>query len=119
MDWDNIKVCCWRRGGEFEQCFHWYVQSPLLFFFSLSLLNKTKQAVDLLAVLRSFTPPGGFVQKVSIIPTEFGAERMKMEDEKGPQTLWKDLGDEEEEEEEEDDDDDEDDKDHDINSESK
>ena len=22
MDWDNIKVCCWRRGGEFEQCFH-------------------------------------------------------------------------------------------------
>ena len=44
---------------------------------------------------------------------------MKMEDEKGPQTLWKDLGDEEEEEEEEDDDDDEDDKDHDINSESK
>lgn len=53
------------------------------------------------------------MKKVSIIPTEFGVERMKMEDEKGPQTLWEDLGEEEEEEADDDDDDN-----NDINSES-
>ncbi|XP_057329046.1 ESF1 homolog [Microplitis mediator] len=42
------------------------------------------RAVDLMVLFTSFLPPGGLVRSVTIYPTEFGLERMKEEDIKGP-----------------------------------
>ncbi|KAH9246831.1 hypothetical protein BASA81_015609 [Batrachochytrium salamandrivorans] len=42
------------------------------------------RAVDLLAILGSFAPPLGAILRVSIYPTQFGLERMELEDENGP-----------------------------------
>jgi hypothetical protein len=47
------------------------------------------RAVDLLAVLRSFAPPGGVVYSVSIYPSEFGKGRMRDEAVHGPR-IWDD-----------------------------
>lgn len=42
------------------------------------------RAVDLLAILNSFVPPVGAILRVSIYPTQFGRERLLMEEENGP-----------------------------------
>ncbi|KAG8042449.1 hypothetical protein G9C98_005083 [Cotesia typhae] len=42
------------------------------------------RAVDIMALVISFLPPGGLVKSVTIYPTEFGLERMKEEELKGP-----------------------------------
>lgn len=41
-------------------------------------------AVDLLCVLRSYTPPGGSVHNVTIYPSDFGIERMNEEELRAP-----------------------------------
>jgi hypothetical protein len=41
-------------------------------------------AVDLLYVLRSYTPPGGTVHNVTIYPSDFGIERMNEEELRAP-----------------------------------
>ncbi|XP_075557757.1 ESF1 homolog [Dermacentor variabilis] len=45
------------------------------------------RAHDLFMLLNSFKPPGGIVQRVSIYPSEFGKERMAVEQVKGPAEL--------------------------------
>ncbi|MFT7806182.1 ESF1 homolog isoform X2 [Arapaima gigas] len=45
------------------------------------------KAKDLLALLSSFKPEGGFVLSVKIYPSEFGKERMKLEQVQGPLEL--------------------------------
>ncbi|XP_029379638.1 ESF1 homolog isoform X2 [Echeneis naucrates] len=45
------------------------------------------KARDLLALLSSFTPKGGAVLSVKIYPSEFGKERLKMEETQGPPEL--------------------------------
>ncbi|XP_076584918.1 ESF1 homolog [Chaetodon auriga] len=45
------------------------------------------KAKDLLAVLNSFTPKGGAVLSVKIYPSEFGKERLKVEETQGPLEL--------------------------------
>uniref|UniRef100_A0A3Q1EFC1 ESF1, nucleolar pre-rRNA processing protein, homolog (S. cerevisiae) n=1 Tax=Acanthochromis polyacanthus TaxID=80966 RepID=A0A3Q1EFC1_9TELE len=45
------------------------------------------KAKDLLALLNSFTPPGGAVLSVKIYPSEFGKERLKVEETQGPLEL--------------------------------
>ncbi|XP_071055826.1 ESF1 homolog [Onthophagus taurus] len=42
------------------------------------------RAVDIMVLLNSFVPQGGLIKNVSIYPSEFGKERMKEEDLKGP-----------------------------------
>lgn len=42
------------------------------------------RAVDLMAVLSSFLPPGGRILKVAVYPSEFGRERMEKEEMEGP-----------------------------------
>jgi len=42
------------------------------------------RAVDLLAILRSFVPPGGEVKRVTVYPSKFGLERMAYESRYGP-----------------------------------
>ncbi|EFA01774.1 ESF1 homolog [Tribolium castaneum] len=42
------------------------------------------RAVDLMVLFNSFLPPGGAVKSVVIYPSEFGKERMKEEEVKGP-----------------------------------
>ena len=39
---------------------------------------------DLFAVLRSFTPKGGSLERVSVYPSDFGLERMSVENKLGP-----------------------------------
>lgn len=46
------------------------------------------RAVDLLAILSSFTPPGA-VRRVQVFPSNFGLERMAKEAQQGPANLWK------------------------------
>ena len=58
------------------------------------------RAVDLFAILASFTPPGG-VRRVQIFPSNFGMERMAKEAVHGPSDLWKESSDKMNEEEEE------------------
>jgi hypothetical protein len=61
---------------------------------------KHVRAVDLFAILASFTPPGG-VRRVQIFPSNFGLERMAKEAVYGPSDLWKESGAKTNEEEEE------------------
>jgi len=42
------------------------------------------RACDLFAVLRSFTPKGGSLERVSVYPSDFGLERMAVENKFGP-----------------------------------
>jgi len=42
------------------------------------------KSVDLLALLSSFVPAGGRIEKVSIYPSEFGKDRMQREELEGP-----------------------------------
>ncbi|XP_065538380.1 ESF1 homolog [Lathamus discolor] len=46
------------------------------------------KAKDLLALFNSFTPKGGTVFSVKIYPSEFGKERLKEEEQKGPVELF-------------------------------
>ncbi|KAL2305714.1 hypothetical protein Nmel_003601 [Mimus melanotis] len=46
------------------------------------------KAKDLLALFTSFTPKGGAVFSVKIYPSEFGKERLKEEEQKGPVELF-------------------------------
>lgn len=46
------------------------------------------RAVDILAVLRSFCPPKGRVQRVTVYPSDYGLERMAEEATAGPQGIW-------------------------------
>ena len=45
------------------------------------------RAVDVLAVLRSFAPPRGRVDRVTVYPSDYGLERMAVEDVRGPGAL--------------------------------
>ncbi|XP_058452936.1 ESF1 homolog [Malaya genurostris] len=45
------------------------------------------RAVDIMVMLNSFLPRGSIILKVTIYPSEFGKERMKEEEERGPQEL--------------------------------
>ena len=49
----------------------------------------TVRAVDLLAIFRSFLPPGGRLKRVAVLPSKFGLERMAQEELHGPQGAWK------------------------------
>ena len=49
---------------------------------------KHVRAVDLFAILMSFTPPGS-IKKVQVYPSDFGLERMKEEAVRGPTGIWK------------------------------
>ncbi|XP_011301113.1 ESF1 homolog [Fopius arisanus] len=42
------------------------------------------RAVDLMVLFNSFLPPGGLIHSVTIYPSEFGLERLKEEEMKGP-----------------------------------
>ncbi|XP_049656289.1 ESF1 homolog [Accipiter gentilis] len=46
------------------------------------------KAKDLLALFNSFTPEGGTIFSVKIYPSEFGKERLKEEEQKGPVELF-------------------------------
>ncbi|XP_050079215.1 ESF1 homolog [Anopheles maculipalpis] len=45
------------------------------------------RAVDVMVLLSSFLPPGSAIKSVTIYPSEFGKQRMKEEEERGPQEL--------------------------------
>ncbi|PRW59387.1 Pre-rRNA-processing esf1 [Chlorella sorokiniana] len=47
------------------------------------------RAVDILAVLRSFVPKGGAIQRVVVYPSDYGLERMAKEAVMGPQGIFK------------------------------
>ena len=54
-------------------------------------------ACDILAVLRSFVPPGGpaasdSVRRVTVYKSDYGIERMKVEDKEGPGAFFKGYG---------------------------
>ncbi|KAG2763368.1 hypothetical protein PC129_g6757 [Phytophthora cactorum] len=46
------------------------------------------RAVDLFALCQSFAPATGSVQNVTIYPSDFGLQKMKEEEQHGPQGLW-------------------------------
>ncbi|KAG3118905.1 hypothetical protein PI124_g11569 [Phytophthora idaei] len=46
------------------------------------------RAVDLFALCQSFAPATGAVQNVTIYPSDFGLQKMKEEEQHGPQGLW-------------------------------
>ncbi|TYZ62740.1 hypothetical protein PybrP1_000181 [[Pythium] brassicae (nom. inval.)] len=48
------------------------------------------RAVDLLALFQSFAPATGAVHDVTIYPSNFGLQKMKEEEQFGPQGLWRD-----------------------------
>lgn len=48
------------------------------------------RAIDLFALCQSFAPATGAVQNVTIYPSDFGLQKMKEEEQFGPQGLWKD-----------------------------
>ncbi|GMF12588.1 unnamed protein product [Phytophthora lilii] len=48
------------------------------------------RAVDLFALCQSFAPATGAVQNVTIYPSDYGLQKMKEEEQHGPQGLWDD-----------------------------
>lgn len=54
-------------------------------------------------MLKSFLPESGSIESVTVYPSDFGLERLKEEEVKGPQPLW--GGDQAEEEEDSDEED--------------
>lgn len=56
------------------------------------------RAVDILAVLRSFLPPGGAVQRVVVYPSDFGLARLAEEELHGPRAAFATAGDDSDEE---------------------
>lgn len=48
------------------------------------------RVVDLFALCQSFAPATGAVQNVTIYPSDFGLQKMKEEEQHGPQGLWDD-----------------------------
>lgn len=52
------------------------------------------RAVDLMVSLNSFLPPGGIILSVAIYPSDYGLQRMKEEDVKGPTELVNNCSDE-------------------------
>ena len=44
--------------------------------------------MDILAVLRSFLPPGGSIRAVTVYPSDYGIQRMKDEAAAGPQVRY-------------------------------
>lgn len=65
------------------------------------------KAVDLYAVLRSFLPKGGEMKSVTVYPSEFGLQRMKEEELRGPVGLFDDENEKSDEDDDADDDDEE------------
>ncbi|XP_053681352.1 ESF1 homolog [Anopheles nili] len=61
------------------------------------------RAVDVMVLLSSFLPPGSAIKSVTIYPSEYGKQRMKEEEERGPQELTSHTVEDSEEEEEDDD----------------
>lgn len=57
------------------------------------------QAVDLYVVLSSFLPKDGQILSVAVYPSEFGLQRMKEEEVRGPVGLFDDENDEDNEDE--------------------
>uniref|UniRef100_A0A182MSW3 Uncharacterized protein n=1 Tax=Anopheles culicifacies TaxID=139723 RepID=A0A182MSW3_9DIPT len=45
------------------------------------------RAVDVMVLLSSFLPPGSAIKSVTIYPSEYGKQRLKEEEERGPQEL--------------------------------
>lgn len=62
-------------------------QTPSPFIAVMDMDWKHVRAVDLFAILSSFTPPGA-VRRVQIFPSNFGLERMAKEKQYGPENLW-------------------------------
>lgn len=60
------------------------------------------RAVDLMVLFNSFLPTGGFIRSVTIYPSEFGLQRMKEEEIKGPTELTEDIKEREIEDEDDD-----------------
>ncbi|EEC44270.1 predicted protein [Phaeodactylum tricornutum CCAP 1055/1] len=60
--------------------------SPFLAVMNMDWMNV--RAVDIFAIVSSFTPPGA-VKKVQVYPSDFGRERMAQEEKFGPAGLWK------------------------------
>eukprot|EP01039_Chlorochromonas_danica_P004756 gene4756-5213_t len=61
------------------------------------------KATDIMMVLQSFCPVGRTVKEVTVYPSDFGLERMAVEEKFGPQGIWKqpvDVNDETEEKDE-------------------
>lgn len=58
------------------------------------------RAIDLFALCQSFAPATGAVQNVTIYPSDYGLQKMKEEEQFGPQGLWKDEDDKKKKEEE-------------------
>ncbi|CAN6541480.1 unnamed protein product [Malus baccata var. baccata] len=65
------------------------------------------KAVDLYAMLRSFLPKGGQMKSVTVYPSEFGLQRMKDEELRGPVGLFDDENEKSDEDDDTDDDDEE------------
>jgi len=72
-------------------------QTPSPYIAVMDMDWKHVRAVDLFAILSSFTPPGA-IRRVQIFPSNFGLERMAKEAQYGPANLWKENKDDEEEE---------------------
>ena len=63
-------------------------QTPSPYIAVMDMDWKHVRAVDLFAILSSFTPPGA-VRRVQVFPSNFGLERMAKEAQYGPENLWK------------------------------
>jgi hypothetical protein len=58
----------------------------------IAIVNLTWEqirAVDLLVLFNSFLPEGGMVERVLVYPSDYGLQKMKEEQKKGPQGIWK------------------------------